>query len=108
MTNASPPARAVGDLVLVAFYSLLQVSEYTVSNVRFFARNPSTGSLQQLPPWARPAELLAATHATLRFGNQKNRWKIVCVHQEANRLSRVLVPSQGAGPARYPHQIHTT
>ena len=100
--DATPLAQAVGDLVLVAFYFLLRVGEYTcrgngaakdadkqteqfkVSDVRFFAKNRTTGALQQLPPWARPVELLAATHATLRLGNQKNGWKNVCVHQEAN------------------------
>ena len=100
--DAAPLAWTVGDLVLVAFYFLLWVGKYMcqgndaakdadkqteqfkVSDVRFFARNQTTGALQQLPPWARPAELLAATHATLRLGNQKNDWKNVCVHQEAN------------------------
>ena len=102
--GASPLARAVGDLVLIAFYFLLRVGEYTcrdngaakdtdkqteqfkLSDVRFFAKDPSTGALRQLHPRAPAAELLAASHATLRLGNQKNGWKNVCVHQEANGL----------------------
>ena len=90
--------RAIGDLVLIAFYYLLRVGEYTVKerrnsskqtvqfrlqDVTFFKRNRK-GHLRQLGRFATRNEILTADSATLKLDNQKNGWKGVCVHQEAN------------------------
>ena len=103
---ASALIKAIGDLALIAFYFLLRVGEYTVKfqrckkvkeivdakkqteqfrvkDVRFFA-NGEDGMPRQLHPSARDSELLTASSVTLRLGNQKNGWKNVCIHQEAN------------------------
>ena len=90
--------RAVGDLTLIAFYYLLRVGEYTtkakrpnskqtiqfkLEDITFFGHNNS-GQLIQLPPTADESTILNAHSATLKIDNQKNGWKGVCIHQEAN------------------------
>ena len=42
------------------------------------------GHLKQLGPRATKAQIMSADAATLRIGNQKNGWKNVCIHHEAN------------------------
>ena len=90
--------KAVGDLTLIAFYFLLRVGEYTVKShrnetkqtVQFriqdvtFFRRDSAGSLCQMSRIAAAHDLLQADSATLKLDNQKNGWKGVCIHQEAN------------------------
>ena len=90
--------RAVADLILIAFYFLLRVGEYTskgtkpatkqtvqfrLQDVTFFAHD-RLGRLQQLPRHAPAHVLLLAHSATLTLENQKNGWKGVCIHQECN------------------------
>jgi hypothetical protein len=90
--------RAVGDLVLIAFYYLLRIGEYTVKGKRnntkqtvqfkledvTFYKKTRHGQLRCLPKNA-PADLkLLADSATLKLDNQKNGWKGVCVNQESN------------------------
>ena len=97
--------KAVGDLALIAFYFLLRVGEYTVKgravatsaadvsdkqteqfrvrDARFFAP-AREGTQVQIPPHASDEAIMNARGATLRLGNQKNGWKNVCIHQEAN------------------------
>jgi len=90
--------KAIGDLVLIAFYYLLRVGEYTVKerrnstkqtvqfrlqDVTFFKRNDK-GRLRQLSRFAARKDIITADSATLKLDNQKNGWKGVCVHQEAN------------------------
>ena len=90
--------RAVGDLVMVAFYYLLRVGEYTVKGTRnetkqtvqfkledvtFFRKN-TRGKLCCLSRGAPDHMLLTADGATLKLDNQKNGWKGVCVYHEAN------------------------
>ena len=90
--------QAIGDLVLIAFYYLLRVGEYTskaerahtkrtiqfkLEDVTFFQKDGS-GVLRQLPKNAMEEHLLSAESATLKLDNQKNGWKGVCIHQEAN------------------------
>ncbi|KAL7458421.1 hypothetical protein ACHAWC_009998 [Mediolabrus comicus] len=97
--HASPLTAAIGDLILIAFYYLLRVGEYAVKSgrkkkekqtqqfkvrdVTFFKRN-NRGQLRQVPRHAQASELLSADSATLKLDNQKNGWKGVCVHHEAN------------------------
>jgi hypothetical protein len=93
--------QAIGDLSLIAFYYLLRIGEYTVKgrrhnskqnkqtvqfkleDVKFFKKN-KLGTLVCLPDNAPAALILTADSATLKLNNQKNGWKGVCVHQEAN------------------------
>ena len=112
---ATARERRVADLTLVAFYYLLRVGEYTsryrnskerptkstsrrkrrkkktvnfrVSDVTFFKKDGG-GRLRQLPPNASAADILSADGATLLLTDQKNGWKNVCIHQQANGQAR--------------------
>ncbi len=90
--------KAVGDLVMVAFYYLLRIGEYTVKGTRndtkqtvqfkledvtFFRKN-SEGNLRCVPRDAPEHMLMTADGATLKLDNQKNGWKGVCVYHQAN------------------------
>ena len=96
--GASEQEKAVADLTLIAYYYLLRVGEYTIKNSRnntkqtvqfritditFFKRD-AFGTLRQLQRQAPDQDILTADSATLKLDNQKNGWKGVCVHQEAN------------------------
>jgi hypothetical protein len=97
--EASACDRRVGDLGLVAFYYLLRVGEYATTgsrkqntkqttqfrwrDVTFFYKDENN-KLKRLPSNASAKSLLKATGATLRLTNQKNGWKNVCIHQQAN------------------------
>lgn len=112
--------RAIGDLALIAFYYLLRVGEYTIKSKRnstkqtvqfrvrdvtFFKRDV-TQQLRQLNRRAQASAFLTADSATLKLDNQKNGWKGVCVHQEANGES-VLCPVRALG-RRYVHITQNT
>ena len=96
--HATAQEHATADLILIAFYYLLRVGEYTVKGTRqqtkqtvqfrmmdvtFFAHD-KLGRLQQLPRSAPAHAILSAHSATLKLENQKNGWKGVCIHQETN------------------------
>ncbi len=85
-------------LALIAFYYLLQIGEYTVKgkqnntkqtvqfklkDVKFFKKN-NAGTLMCLPNNPSPILMMMADSATLKLDNQKNGWKGICVHQEAD------------------------
>ena len=107
--------RAIGDLSLIAFYYLLRVGEYTVkatrnnskrtvqfrvADVTFFKKD-TNNQLRQLSRTADDATILSADSATLKLDNQKNGWKGVCIHQEANG-NHYLCPVRALG-RRYTH-----
>ncbi len=84
-------------MILVAFYYLLRIGEYTskgkrnntkqtvqfkFEDVTFFKKN-RLGQLRCLPHGADDLLVLMADSATLKLDNQKNGWKGVCVYQEA-------------------------
>jgi hypothetical protein len=92
-------AQAIKDLSLIAFYYLLPIGEYTVKgksnnikqtvqfkleDISFFKRNKA-GTPVCLPWDGPPSLIMTADSATLKLDNQKNGWKGVCIHQEANR-----------------------
>ncbi len=96
--TATEHDKAAADLILVAFYYLLRIGEYTIKNSRndtkqtvqfrmqdvtFFKRD-RTGNLRQLPRTASHTDIMFADSATLKLENQKNGWKGVCIHQEHN------------------------
>ena len=113
--GATAREKRVADLTLVAFYYLLRVGEYTsryrnskekprrqkskkkrrkkktvnfrVSDVTFFKKD-GDGNLTQLPPNASAADIMSADGATLLLTDQKNGWKNVCIHQQANGHDR--------------------
>ncbi len=100
--SGSIQLQAVGELSLIAFYYLLRIGEYTVKRQRdrskcatkqtfqfnledvTFFKTDNKGILQCLPRNAPHFIIMTAESATLKLDNQKNRWKGVCVHQEAN------------------------
>ncbi len=102
--------RSVGDLSLIAFYYLLRIGEYTIKgkrneiiqtvqfkykDVTFFKKNMA-GQLWCLPRNA-PAHLIAtADGAMMKLDNQKNRWKGICIYQEANG-NEYLCPVKALG-----------
>jgi hypothetical protein len=94
----SPHAQAIGDLLLIVLYYLLCIGEYTVKrkcnntkqtvqfkleDVTFFKKNKS-GTLVCLPRMALASVVMSTDSATLKLDNQKNGWKGMCVHKEAN------------------------
>jgi hypothetical protein len=108
--NASPLDKAVGDLAVIAFYYLLRVGEYTIKGTRnsskqtvqfkvedvtFFGKD-SSGNLVQVGRNAPRELIMSAQSATLKLDNQKNGWRGVCIHQEANGES-VACPVRALG-----------
>ena len=89
---------AIGDLCLLAYYYLLRVGEYTIKGSRndskqtqqfkvedaTFFKKDEQGKLSQLPWNASDEDIMTADSLTLKLDNQKNGWKAVCIHQEAN------------------------
>jgi len=96
--GATEVEKAVGDQSLIAFYYLLRVGEYTIKGSRnetkqtvqfkmedlTFFKKDMMGLLRKLPRNSSDDEIMTADSATLKLDNQKNGWKGVCVHQEAN------------------------
>ncbi len=113
--------RATADLILIAFYYLLRVGEYTMKSSRtstkrtaqfrlkdvtFFKRD-TNNTIRQLPRNAPDCNILNADSATLKLDNQKNGWKGVCIHHEANG-NDYLCPVKALG-RRYTHlQTHSS
>ena len=116
LSCATELLKAVGDLMLIAFYFMLRIGEYTMkkgqrasskqtqqfkmSNCTFFKEN-KLGQLRQLPWDAPDADIMTASSMSLKLGNQKNGYKDVCVHHEANG-SAYNCPVK-AGGRRYCH-----
>ena len=99
MEKATAKKSTVGDLTLLAFYFLWQVGEYTMKNTRnnskqttqfalkdvLFFRSNAKGQLRQLSSRrASDEEILESVGVPFLLRNQKNGWKNVCVHHEAN------------------------
>ena len=96
--GASEAEKATGDLVLIAFYYLLRVGEYTTKSRRklkkrtrqfllrdlTFYKRGKGGTMVVIPNYAPAHEIMAADAATLRISNQKNGHKGQCVHTWAN------------------------
>lgn len=100
MPGASQLVRCIGDWVLIAFYFLLRIGEYTkkgsrnetkqtvqfrMRNVTFFKRD-KRGSLRQVNRDAEDGIILTADAATLTLENQKNGWKGVSISHHSNGL----------------------
>jgi hypothetical protein len=113
--------KAVADLILIAFYFLLRVGEYTVKGKRgntkctvqfrmkdvTFFKKDAQGRLKQLPRNAPDRMILSADAATLKLDNQKNGWKGVCISHHSNGAG-LFDPVEGLG-RRYVHiRAHTS
>ena len=99
--------RAIGDLVVIAFYFLLRVGEYTtktrrgkkktrtrqfrLKDITFFVRN-AAGEMVPLPRRASAKEIMRAEAATLRISNQKNGHAGACVHHSAIPGAGIVCP----------------
>lgn len=113
--GASELVKAVSDWTLIAFYYLLRIGEYTIKGSRneskqttqfrmrdvTFFRKDKQGRLRQLSRHAPAWAILSADGATLKLDNQKNGWKGVCVHHEANG-DEYFCPVRALG-RRYTH-----
>ena len=89
---------AIGDLIIIAFYFLLRIGEYTVKRkknetkrtVQFrmmdviFFKKDKHKRLRLLKPDATDEEIMSADGATLCLSDQKNGHKGACIHQEHN------------------------
>jgi hypothetical protein len=97
MVGVLEMAKATADLILIAFYYLLRVGEYThkaasnntkqtvefrAEDVTFFKR--FEGRLKQLPREAPDEDIMSADSSTLKIDNQKNGWHGVCINHEHN------------------------
>lgn len=110
MAGALNQTRAVGDLVMMAFYYLLRVGEYTskgyrndtkqtvefrAEHVTFFGKD-SKGKLVQLSLGEPDEVIMAAESTTLMLENQKNGWHGVCVNHEHNG-DEIFSPTRAIG-----------
>ena len=84
--GGTPNSQAIGDLAIGKYTikSKQQRKMFKLEDVRLFKQN-KTGILTCLPNNAPLSLLLRVDSATLKSDNQKNGWKGVCMHQEANR-----------------------
>ena len=112
---------AMGDWALIAYYWLLRIGEYTGKRTRnhtkqtvqfkmedcTFFEEKEKGKIVKLP-WSAPDEkIMEAESAALKLDNQKNGWKGVCVHHEANG-DKFFCPVRALG-RRYCHiRRHTS
>jgi hypothetical protein len=117
--SGSTRAKAIGDLLLIAFYYLLCIGKYTVKGKRnnkkqtvqfkledvitFFKKN-KVGTLVCLPRTAPASVVMAADSATLKLDNQK-KWVERCVCPPGGKwgiiqLSRTCSQAPGPSPAR--------
>eukprot|EP00956_Cyclotella_meneghiniana_P022335 scaffold42146_cov69-Cyclotella_meneghiniana.AAC.1 len=94
-------SKAVADLILIAFYFLLRVGEYTVKgsrnetkrtvqfrvkDVTLFQKDEG-GRLKQVSRRVDPKSLVGAVDAaTMKLDNQKNGWKGVCISHHSNGM----------------------
>ena len=106
---------AIGDLIIIAFYFLLRIGEYTVKRTKndtkrtvqfrmmdvIFFKKDKHGRLRQLKHDATDKQIMRADGATLRLSDQKNGHKGACIHQEHNG-HRYFSPVRAVG-RRYCH-----
>ena len=75
-----------------------------MEDVTFFEESDE-GKITKLPWPALDEQIMAAASATLKLDNQKNGWKGVCVHHEANGDS-FLCPIRALGRRYYHIRSH--
>jgi hypothetical protein len=119
--GADSRIKCIADWILIAFYFLLRIGEYTLKGrrnelkqtVQFrmrdvtFFREDENGALKQVSRQAPAAIIVSADASTLTIGNQKNGWKGVCVSHHSNGLE-AFDPVRALG-RRYVHiRQHTS
>jgi hypothetical protein len=89
---------AIGDLILIAFYHLLRIGEYTTKGAQNNSKQTEEFKMGDIMLFAKDVngnlgcflrdaldDLIASSEgATRKLDNQKNGWKGVCVYHEAN------------------------
>ena len=95
--DATLPDKAIGDLVLISFYYLLRIGEYTCKSKRnnskqtvqfkfedvtFFLIGTLHSDLSCLPQMVSDLLITSANGTTLKLDNQKNGWNGACDFQE--------------------------
>jgi hypothetical protein len=89
LPTANELDKAIGDLMLIEFYYLLRVGEYTVKTTQIqskqtiqfcigdvtFFKPDCNGVIRQLSKMAPIVHIMTATSAMLKLENQKNGWK---------------------------------
>jgi hypothetical protein len=118
--GADSRTKRIADWILIAFYYLLRIGEYTLKGLRnelkqtvqfrmrdvTFFKEDEVGALKQVSRRAPASVILAADASTLQLGNQKNGWKGVCVSHHSNGLE-AFDPVRALG-RRYVHiRSHT-
>jgi hypothetical protein len=94
-TSAAPKDRALADLVILAFFFLLRVGEYTPSgnrqtrttqlrrkDLQFWRQRPN-GIMDRLSPLSTLEDLLEADSVTITIDNQKNGQRDASLHHDA-------------------------
>jgi hypothetical protein len=89
--SADPKSQAIADLIILAFFFLLRVGEYTLPATHVRTRTVQFRACDvkfwagttPLPLNSDPAILLAATSVTLTIDNQKNGQRGQTMHHEA-------------------------
>ena len=105
--SQSPKDQALADLVVLAFFFLLRVGEYTPSgnrktrttqirrkDLQFWRKRPS-GIMDRLSPLSTLADLLTADSVTVTLDNQKNGHRDAVLHHEALK-NNPLCPCKAA------------
>ena len=115
LPGASTKDEVAGDWILIAFYYLLRVGEYTeksergdtkqtvpfrMKDVTFFEFDDKK-RLRQMPRNASDERIMQAAGCTLRLSNQKNGWKNICIFHFSNG-EEVACPVRALG-RRYCH-----
>jgi hypothetical protein len=59
------------------------MQQLKLGDVTFFKKS-AAGQLHQLSCQADDALILSGDSATIKLDNQKNGWKVIFIHQEAN------------------------
>jgi hypothetical protein len=105
--SLDPKDQALADLVVLAFFFLLRVGEYTPSGTRVtrttqirrkdlqFWRKHPTCLMDRIPPLATLADLLAADLVTITLDNQKNGQRDATLYHDA-LLNNPLCPCKAA------------
>jgi hypothetical protein len=93
--SLDPKDQTLTDLVVLVFFFLLRVGEYTPSGTRVtrtmqirrkdlqFWRKRSNGLMDRISPMATLANLLAADSITITLNNQKNGQRDATLHHNA-------------------------
>ena len=75
--------RARVEKVEVLGWNKLYTEQFKLEDCRFFNLD-KFGQLKPLSKFASDEDIMLAGSETLKLDNQKNGWKVLCIHQHAN------------------------